>query len=232
MKVGGVVFDLFGTLIENLRREKFEQMLSEMAEVLSVQSSDFIRLWNETWKERSTGYFSSLEADILSIGRSLNAHPANPVLSKAAEIGRSFARNLLMRPRETALLTLSKLKVSGYRTGLISNCAANVPSVWPGIPMARLIDEPVFSCSVGLMKPDPRIFLLACERLALLPQRCLYVADGNGGELTGASKVGMRSVLFRGPDEDSYDKGEDRREWDGQTVFSLTDVLKLLDDGM
>ncbi len=228
MKYSAVIFDLFGTLIENLRREKFEEMLSEMASVLSVPSQDFIRSWNDTWKERSTGYFSTLESDILAICRSLNARPEEALLLKAAEIGRGFARTLLMRPRETGLLTLSKLKEAGYRIGLISNCAANVPSVWPGTPLAPLIDVPVFSCSVGLMKPDPRIFLLVCQRLMLTPRRCVYVADGNEGELTGASKVGMRSVLFCGPDEDPYDEGQDRREWLGPTVFSLEEIPKLL----
>lgn len=36
MKYRAVIFDLFGTLVENLRRPDFENMLAEMADICSV----------------------------------------------------------------------------------------------------------------------------------------------------------------------------------------------------
>ncbi len=44
MKCKAVIFDLFGTLVENLRRTEFELMLSHMARLLSVSEKDFVRL--------------------------------------------------------------------------------------------------------------------------------------------------------------------------------------------
>jgi len=226
--IEGVIFDLFGTLIENLRRPAFEAMLAEMALVLSAPAEGFKENWENSWEKRSVGFFPSLEEDLQNICRSMNAQPGISNIRRAADIGRDFTRNLLLNPRPGGLRTLTGLKESGYRTGLISNCATTVPPVWPDSPMATLIDAPVFSCTVHLRKPDVRVYQLACGKLGLPPGQCLYVADGNQGELTGATGAGLHPVLFSGPDEDPYDEGKDRREWRGQTISSLEEVLSIL----
>ncbi len=230
MKYRAVIFDLFGTLVENLRRPEFENMLAEMANVCSVSRTDFVRLWNETWEKRTVGLFSGLEADIEHICRLLNTRPGTTGLSRAAALGRAFARGVLSKPRNEAVTTLTVLKESGFKTGLLSNCAANIPAVWSETPLAPHVDIPIFSCSVGFKKPDPEIYLLASRRLVEEPQKCVYVADGNENELTGASQVGMQPLLFRGPDEDPYDEGRDRKSWSGPTVSSLKEVFSLLDN--
>ena len=44
------------------------------------------------------------------------------------------------------------------------------------------------------MKPDPAIYLLACNQLDVPPSRCLFVGDGGDNELSGAMQVGMTTV--------------------------------------
>lgn len=229
--VQAVIFDLFGTLIESLHRAEFEKTLSEMAAVLSVPEEDFVRSWNNTWEKQRIGFFPTVEADIENICRITNTQPENSLLYRAAEMARAFARQLLLKPRNDAVRTLTRLKETGYKTGLISNCARNIPTVWKDTPLAPLVDAPIFSCSVGLRKPDLQIYHSACHQLESPPQKCLYVADGSERELTGASQAGLYPILFHGPDEDPYDEGLDRREWRGPTVFQLEDVLKFLDSG-
>ena len=36
----------------------------------------------------------------------------------------------------------------------------------------------IFSCEIGLLKPDPEIYLDMARRLAVDPAACLYVGDG------------------------------------------------------
>jgi len=83
---------------------------------------------------------------------------------------------------------------------------------------------PVFSCSVGVKKPTRKIYSLTCERVSAAPEQCIYVADGNERELTGAVLAGISAVLFRGPDEDQYDPGLDRKEWTGPVISTLKEV--------
>ncbi len=130
--------------------------------------------------------------------------------------------------------TLTLLKAASYKIGLISNCSAEVPLLWQDTPFASLVDFHIFSCKVGLRKPDPRIYRLACELLAVEPHSCLYVGDGDQGELAGASQAGMQAVLLRVPyPEDTYGLAYDHQEaeeWQGPAISALKDVLALVED--
>ena len=70
------------------------------------------------------------------------------------------------------------------------------------------------------MKPDPRIYLRACDELGVEPGECLYVGDGANDELAGAQRVGMRPVLIHRPEE--------KPQWDGPRITSIPDVLDLV----
>ena len=50
---------------------------------------------------------------------------------------------------------------------------------------------------MGLRKPDPAIYALAAERLALEPAECVYV-DDLPGNLKPARALGMATVVHRG----------------------------------
>jgi putative hydrolase of the HAD superfamily len=100
------------------------------------------------------------------------------------------------------------------------------------LPFAPLIDVSVYSSLVGIQKPDPRIYQLAVEQLAVEPKDCLYIGDGDSQELTGASKVGMQPVLLRLPNEDDTDVHRvdtERDVWDGPIISSLTEIVTLIE---
>jgi putative hydrolase of the HAD superfamily len=48
----------------------------------------------------------------------------------------------------------------------------------------------------GVEKPDPRIFAIAAERLAVEPARCAYVGDFHAIDVVGSRAAGMESVLM------------------------------------
>jgi putative hydrolase of the HAD superfamily len=81
-----------------------------------------------------------------------------------------------------------------------------------------------------MKKPDPRIYLLATEQLAVRPEECMYVADGVGRELEAAAEVGMQPVLIRASHDDMPDLPRvEPEKWDGPRISSLTEVLTLLE---
>ena len=51
---------------------------------------------------------------------------------------------------------LEGLKIRGLPLGLISDCAPDVPFLWGQLPLARLIDESVFTCEgESRSRPNP-----------------------------------------------------------------------------
>ena len=228
-RLKAVIFDLFGTLVSPFSRKQNEQLLTEMAAVLSVDRVGFARMWNyDTVIDRVTGFFPTIGDNVEHICRSLGVRVDEASLKAVARIRVEHTR-LTLEPRPDAVATLIRLRNSGYQIGLLSNCSAAVPLVWRETPLAPLLESPVFSCSVGLMKPDPRIYAAACRELNVEPADCLYVGDGSDRELTGALEVGMTAVLLRVSLEDTYDASRpDVEQWRGLAVSSLSEVPGLL----
>ena len=62
-----------------------------------------------------------------------------------------------------------RLKARGLGIGVISNWDSRLGVIVAGLGLDEYVDVVVSSADVGLHKPDPRIFELACERLGVVP---------------------------------------------------------------
>jgi putative hydrolase of the HAD superfamily len=232
MTIRAVIFDLFGTLVE---QPPLQPVRRAMAQALGIPFAQFDLLWEGTSFERNTGVFPTIEANIEHVCRSLGLRVPMEQVERAVAIRLEMTREALT-PRPDALKTLAALKEAGCDLGLISNCTPSEPELWGETPLARLINAPVFSCKVGILKPDERIFRLASQALDAHPQECMYIADsGVQGELEAASQLGMRSVLVR-----SRYRGEggrpgrfmlDETQWHGPRIATLEELVPLVRKG-
>jgi putative hydrolase of the HAD superfamily len=228
MKYRAVIFDLFGTLVNDFTSAA-RQVPAEMAAALGVPYDPFIPVWTQTLDMRIIGAFDSVEANVQYVLDAIGAHARAEQITKAVEIRMSYIREAL-KPRPGAIETLSRLKSHPCKVGLISNCSIEIPLLWEETAFASLIATPIFSSRVGLKKPDSRIYHLACERLGAAPESCLYIADGENHELSAAAKVGLNPVLIRTSSEESMSGvHQEAKEWQGTTIASLPEVLQLVD---
>ena len=227
MKYKAIIFDLYGTLIEDLSYDEYQQVLAQMAEVLSVPYQDFASQWSDASHLRTTGGYETVEDSIRENCKGMSWNRDR--LQDAVHLRMEYMRNALT-PREDALETLTRLKDLGYKIGLISDCGLEVPLLWPDTPFAPIVLDPVFSSTAGTKKPDPAIYQMACDRLGVEPQDCLYIGDGNSQELSGASKMGMEAILISVPDAVHFSYGSsEAKDWKGRTISALKEVLDNLD---
>lgn len=228
MIYSAVIFDLFGTLIDDFMASA-GRVHEEMAAALAISSEQFIEPWNRTLEMRITGAFPTVEANIEHALKAIGVAARPDQLREAVEVRMKYIRKAL-EPRPDAVETLVQVKHLGYRLGLISNCSMEIPMLWRETAFAELIDEPVFSSDVGLKKPDLRIYQLACERLGADPASCLYIADGEDHELSAAAEVGLHPVLISTSDRSRSRSHAEAREWQGTTISSLSESVALLAD--
>jgi putative hydrolase of the HAD superfamily len=223
-----VVFDLFGTLVDELKEDVFRRVLKDTADALGVRFEDFGREWGASSIERQTGRLGDITENLSEVCRRAGVVPSEDGLQRALAIRREMFGGGLV-PKRGAEATLRQVKSLGLSTALVSMCGPDTPEMWNASPLARWIDVIVFSSETGLRKPDPEIYLLACEGLGVNPPACLYVGDGAYGELTGAAAVGMSPVLIRDPDEpDGRVVRPEAERWAGPRVSTLTELLDLL----
>lgn len=219
-----VVFDFFGTLTPATPVEIWRDYAARTAEPLGIPAERWFRALGESAPERFTGALGPAEQMYAALAERCGATPAPEALAEAVAIRRATQR-ILFETRPETLPLLAALRARGLRIAVVSDCTIELAEAWPGLPVSEAVDFAVFSCVVGLRKPDPGLFRRAAEGLGVEPARCLYVGDGGGQELFGSSAFGMTAVHL-----DVAEPGADgaRRGWDGPRITSLADVERLV----
>jgi putative hydrolase of the HAD superfamily len=212
-----VIFDLWDTLIDfdPVSGRAFQD---RVAERLGRDPDELATLWVEGRARREAG---PLRAYLLELGA--DDESADELAALRLESTRP-----LLKPRRGALETLADLRRRGYALGLITVCSEDVEQLWDESPFAGLFDSTVFSCAVGLRKPDPRIYRLALGELGVEPEQAIFVGDGANDELAGAERIGMRAVLIHREGEEP--QWEEVRDWQGPRITTIPQLLSQLDD--
>ena len=229
VSIEAVVFDLFGTLVYEFPRADWDGWLDTSAAILETDVDAFKAAWQATGIERQTGRLGDVEENLRTVAARAGAWPTDAHLTEILDARAEMYRRWFV-PRPGAEEVLARLRSDGYRLGLISMCAPDAPAMWRASPLGGTVDVEVFSCDVGLRKPDPEIYLLAAERLGIAPQACLYVGDGSYRELSGAAAVGMRPVLIRDPEEEAEMLRPEVEDWEGASIDDLRRIPELLRD--
>jgi putative hydrolase of the HAD superfamily len=91
---------------------------------------------------------------------------------------------------------LAELRARGYRVAAVSNSDGRASAVLADLGLGDRFEFVIDSHDVGVEKPSPAIFALACERLGLPAGRCAYVGDVMAFDVEGARAAGLVPVLF------------------------------------
>lgn len=98
---------------------------------------------------------------------------------------------------EAMIAAVRAARSAGLKTGLISNSWGL--GIYERAP-TELFDAALISGEVGLHKPQPEIYRLACKRLGIVPEAAVFVDDLREN-CAGAEAVGMTALLHRDADE-------------------------------
>lgn len=221
--MNAVIFDFFGTLTPISPPQVWAANAARLAAVLGVTPAALTRVLDDSFPERMTGALGDVRQTMRTLADRLGVQVSDQQLDAASRTRREV-QEAMFALRPEALRVIGRLRENGMKIGLLSDCTSELPDAWPRLPLAEVVDAPVFSCREGTRKPDPQLFAKVAADLAADPSRCLYVGDGGGRELTGASAVGMRAVLLAGPDWDRGWAQDQEVGWAGARISSLTEL--------
>lgn len=123
----------------------------------------------------------------------------NEAEALARAVYEEFGRPERWRAYDDVTPALFRLREAGVRIGIISNWDRRLEYLLDGLGLSAMLDEVVCSATVGLHKPDPRIFELACDRLGVRPERAAHVGDHFYSDALGARTAGLRAVIIDRP---------------------------------
>jgi putative hydrolase of the HAD superfamily len=207
MAFNTVIFD-FGGVITTSPFEAFNRM-----EAIRGLPNDFVRSVNtrnpndNAWAKFERAECNAAEFDVLfaaearALGHELDG--ASVIACLSGDI------------RPAMVTALDVLKSKGFALGCITN---NVPS-GKGAGMAGSdekaaaiaavmgrFDHIIESSKAGVRKPDPRIYAMMCEALAVVPSQCIYL-DDLGINCKPAAFMGMAAIKVTSGDQALQDLG-------------------------
>ncbi len=178
--VGAVVFDLYNTLIYVTEyRRPYTRLFAE----LGLQPAE-IEVAHNIAGTRDFAQFSDYVQKI---------KPGHGIDLSSYEADFAAERATAAFYPET-LAVLEELKSRHIKMGVISNLASPYKRQFYGLKLDYYFKHVLFSCDVGMTKPDKRIFLKMLELLKVNPQDAIMVGDKLEADVNGPRAVGMQAV--------------------------------------
>ena len=126
----------------------------------------------------------------------LDATPEAEVAVWTAVRERHLAATLWSYAEPGTRAALARLRAAGYTLGIVSNADGRVATYLESAGLGGLFDFVIDSGTVGVEKPDPAIFALACERAGVTPAEAAHVGDVYEVDVLGARAAGVMPILY------------------------------------
>jgi|SRR5690554_2499893 len=194
MDIEVVFFDLFFTLIKpayegkeedneyydlNLSREEWEEIVED----------------EELYLERALGKIGDPITIIREVLEKYNIEKDEFLINRIAEKRVKRFEKFLREVDRNIIETLDYLSEKGVRMCLISNADVIDKIGWDSSPLNRFFENTIFSCDVGVLKPDKEIYEIGLKKMRVVAENAVFVGDGGSGELQGAREVGLKTIL-------------------------------------
>jgi putative hydrolase of the HAD superfamily len=230
----GILFDLYGTLIDILTDEVDPWVYSTLSRYLSYRDIKIAP------KELKKIYFEDVqsqlkqsneaypEVDVYKIFSSMMHRYGSKTYSKSEVVDTAVLfRSLTMRRFEVfqGVYEVLASLVEKYELALISD--AQWVFTEPEMAMlglTRFFGFWILSSRFGFKKPDGRLFDMAMKKLMIKPEESVYIGDNPPKDLVGAKKVGMKFILFRSEYKPYNDFQPDRHFND------YSELLKIIEE--
>lgn len=154
MRIRAVVFDLFITLTDWEAERRRPRFMDDLAAAIGADPLEFTSLMRTTFTERVAGEMGDARATFSALAARLGCDVSPEKLDRVIALRHEQSR-LTLAPRAGVMDVIGELRSAGYAIGVLTDCTAETPALWPSLPYAAVVDAVTFSCEVGHRKPHP-----------------------------------------------------------------------------
>lgn len=231
-----VFFDLDNTLYDYDRANEFAmEMLYQdvLKDVPTISSGDFKKIYEEAKNQVKM----SLIGTAASHNRILYMQTLVEKLHKTVDTSRIFSYYHSywdtfvehVKPFDGVINCLESLKSQRIFVVVVTNLTAYVQMrKIDSMGLSQYIDFLVTSEESGFDKPHPASFLLALNKVKLLPKDVVVVGDSPTSDLAGAQFLNIPSIWYRfGKKVENFVEGEHKPM---ETIGNFEDLKKILEN--
>jgi putative hydrolase of the HAD superfamily len=186
-----VLFDLYDTLVHASPRRSFYHAVSA---ALAVSQERWLACYRALGRAAMLGDIPDVTTRV-GLACRYAGQPRDPATVAAVVRDRLPLLYGEIEPDRQALAVLDKLRAAGVRLAIVSNAASHSERLLDCSGFRDRVSATAMSWSVGVLKPDPLIYWAALDALGVVPAEAAYVGDGGDSELSGARRLGLRTVL-------------------------------------
>jgi len=104
------------------------------------------------------------------------------------------------RPNLSMVELARRLRRAGMRTAILSNMQVEMlAALRAKFAWLNEFEAQLYTCEIGVVKPQAEIYLLACRAVSCEPAYALFL-DDKQGNIDGALNAGLQALLFDTPE--------------------------------
>lgn len=198
-EIAAVLFDFGGVFTDSpfhAVHDFGEELGVDTADITAIVFGSYERDGDHPWHQLERGEITLDDArnQILALGKALNLE---------VDIYTLFARmagnNAGADEKQPLVERVRSLRREGYKTGIITNNVKEFGDGWRSlIPVNELFNFVVDSSTVGIRKPDSRIFQLALAQLGGISAGEVLFLDDYQANVDAARDLGLQAMLVSG----------------------------------
>ncbi len=221
-------FDLFFTLVKpgfaeneedneyydlNLSREEWEEIAED----------------EELYLERASGKLEDPVSIIKEVLEKYDIVRDESIINSIAEKRIKRFEICFKQVDKNILDTLKYLSRKRIRLCLISNADVIDKLGWECSPLNRYFEHTIFSCDVGVLKPDKKIYDIGLKKMRVEAENAVFIGDGGSRELQGAIEMGLKTILTTHYLGDMRsERIENNREYFDLVVDRFEDIIEFV----
>jgi len=211
--IKAIIFDLGGVLMTDV---PLKQIAEDLAKKFPLSEVDSLRSLQE---EIHAHLYPTDHWNLLTLGKITedeywdNFLKASKISEKSEVRSEKLKKELKKKVRSSLYLLDHSTKIVNllknhsfdyaqdlrYKLGILSNHAKEWSEYMKQrFDLFKSFDQIIFSCDIGLRKPDPKSYQIALERLHCDPNECVFV-DDKMRNTDAAEKLGMKGIVFEEP---------------------------------
>jgi len=186
----GIIFDFWGTLVENGTYSPMKQTYNILR--IRLPFSKFVVKFEKIFMTKK---FASKADAFKEVCKEFKINANDFIIDKL--VGLWNKNMLLAKPYDETEDILKKLKEKGIKLALVSNSSEqSIEPVLEKFNLAQYFDVILYSFEEGLLKMDKEFYEKAVKKLGVNKEDVIVVGDSIQSDIKGAENAGLKATLI------------------------------------